>query len=312
MNINNFLKRIILFLCFLSLIYSGFVFLWGLLFPQDLTMNLRYRLGSYGHLNRRIREVATFGDVDVLFLGSSHSYRGFDPRIFSKHGIKSFNLGSSSQTPIQTEILLKRYLNSLNPKLVVYEVYPRSLSVDGVESALDLIANDSIDHLTVKMALELNHVKVYNTLILGVIRDLLKLDNVYVEPVRKGRDTYITGGFVEKRIAFFKNKRTYSKKKWKLVKYQKEAFERILEKCKELQIRAILVQAPITKKFYDSYSNNSEIDAYYKSLAEYYNFNQILNLPSTRYFYDYHHLNQDGIEIFNKSLLEILQGQNYF
>ena len=79
-----------------------------------------------------------------------------------------------------------------------------------------------------------------------------------------------------------------------------------------MQIRAILVQAPVTKKFYDSYSNNSEIDAYYKSLAEYYNFNQILNLPSTRYFYDYHHLNQDGIEIFNKSLLEILQGQNYF
>ena len=199
-------------MCFLSLFYSGCILLWHLLFPRDITKNLSDRLGSYGHLNRRIQELKTFGDIDVLFLGSSHAYRGFDPRIFMQHGIRSFNLGSGSQSPIQTEILLKRYLNILNPKLVVYEVFPRNLSIDGVESALDLIANDKIDHLTIKMALDLNHIKVYNTVILGVIKDLLNLDRDYVEPIRKGRDTYVKGGFVEKRISFFNNRRKYSKK----------------------------------------------------------------------------------------------------
>ena len=299
-------------MCFLSLFYSGCILLWHLLFPRDITNNLSYRLGSYGHLNRRIQELKTFGDIDVLFLGSSHAYRGFDPRVFRKHGIKSFNLGSGSQSPIQTEILLKRYLNTLNPKLVVYEVFPRNLSIDGVESALDLIANDKIDHLAIKMSLDLNHIKVYNTVILGVIRGLLNLDRNYVEPIRKGRDTYIKGGFVEKRISNFKNKRTYSNKKWRLVNYQKEAFERILEKLRKLKINVILVQAPVTRRFYDSYSNNSEIDSYFKSVADYYNFNEILKLPSTRYFYDYHHLNQDGVEIFNEALLNIIKRKNYF
>ena len=151
----EFLKHTLLFICLLSFLYAGCVFLSGLIFPSSTTRNLKYPLGSYGHLNSRVKDIKNHSDVDVLFLGSSHAYRGFDPRIFKKHGITSFNLGSSSQTPIQTEILLNRYLNSLNPKLVVYEVYPGFLRNDGVESALDLIANDKIDFLTIKMSLNL-------------------------------------------------------------------------------------------------------------------------------------------------------------
>ena len=40
-------------------------------------------------------------NIDVLVLGSSHAYRGFDPRIFKKAGIKLFNFGSSGQTLLQ-------------------------------------------------------------------------------------------------------------------------------------------------------------------------------------------------------------------
>ena len=285
--------------------------MWGLIFPHNIAKNLKL-LGPGGHLKTRIRDLATCSDVDVLFLGSSHAYRGFDPRIFMKYGIKSFNLGSSAQTPIQTEILLKRYLNSLKPKLVVYEVYPSTLSLDGVESALDLIANDRIDFPIIKMALDLNHAAVYNSLIYGMIRDLLNLDTEYVEPVRQGQDRYVKGGFVEKEISFFENNIAHPLKKWASLKYQKEAFERILKELKKLKINVILVQAPVTKERYDSYSNNSEFDLYFKSLADYYNFNHILELPSTRCFYDSHHLNQEGVEIFNKSLVKILKNNNYF
>ena len=78
-------------------------------------------------------------NVDVLFLGSSHAYRGFDPRIFRKRGYSSFNLGSSAQTPSQTKVWLKRYLKHLNPKIVIYEVYPGTFSSDGIEASLDLV-----------------------------------------------------------------------------------------------------------------------------------------------------------------------------
>src|SRR5689334_14184152 len=70
--------------------------------------NLNYRLGAYGHLFTRVKEIDSVKKVDILFLGSSHSYRGFDPRIFKQYGLTSFNLGSSSQTPIQAKILLEK------------------------------------------------------------------------------------------------------------------------------------------------------------------------------------------------------------
>ena len=87
----------------------------------------------------RLNEVKNIKNIDILFLGSSHTYRGFDTRVFKKNGYNSFNLGSSSQSPIQTLTLTKRYLNQLNPKLIVYEVYPTTFTIDGIESSLDII-----------------------------------------------------------------------------------------------------------------------------------------------------------------------------
>lgn len=307
-----FLKRLILFLVYLSFFYSAFVFLWVVFVPGGVPINVKYLLGAYGHMNSRIKDLSTVGDIDVLFLGSSHAYRGFDPRIFKKQGIKSFNLGSSSQTPIQTEILVKRYLNSLDPELVILEVFPNVLTHDGVESALDLVANDKNDLLSLKMAFDLKHIIVFNTVIHGIIIDLLGWDDYYAEPLRKGNDTYIKGGYVEKKISIFRSKKSYPLKSRKLLKNQKNTLERIIKRLKKLKIDVIIVQAPITREHYDSFQDNAEIDAYLESLADYYNFNETLNLSSSRYFYDSHHLNQKGVEIFNHALLKVLKRSNHY
>lgn len=303
-----FLKRFFTFLVFLSIFYTACVFLWGLSAPFGFKKNLTYKKGSDGHLYSRLEDLKAYGHVDVLFLGSSHAYRGFDPRIFEKYGIKSFNLGSSSQTPVQTEILLSRYLDLINPKLVIFEVFPGNLSNDGVESALDLIANDRLDFLSVKMALKLNHIKIYNTIIYRVIRDLFHLDRGFVEPVYKSRskDTYIKGGFTEKELSYYDNNETHPIDEWRVDNRQKNAFERIIQKFNELKIKVVLVQAPIPREVYNSYLNNAEIDAYFKSISEYYNFNDILSLNSSVHFYDSHHLNLNGVKIFNTNLIDIL------
>ena len=111
----KFIKSILWFTPYSLAIYLLLLVFWGELTPPLLKKNLNYKKGSYGHLYSRIRELKKTHDVDILFLGSSHTYRGFDPRIFARHGFHTFNLGSSSQSPIQTEILLKRYLDKLNP-----------------------------------------------------------------------------------------------------------------------------------------------------------------------------------------------------
>lgn len=262
-------------------------------------------------MKSRMNDLETFQDVDVLFLGSSHAYRGFDPRIFAQHGIKSFNLGSSSQTPIQTEILVKRYLDRLNPNLVILEVFPSTLANDGVESALELIANDKNDLWSLKMAYDLKNVIVFNTLIHCAIVDLLGWDDLYIEPLKRGKDRYIRGGYVERKITAFKGKKSYPSEKRNMLKSQKRALERTINTIKRLNYNLIIVQTPVTRKYYESFLDHDEIDAYLTSLATYYNFNKMLNLSDSQYFYDYHHLNQNGVEIFNEALISVMHTNNH-
>jgi hypothetical protein len=43
-----------------------------------------------------------------------------------------------------------------------------------------------------------------------------------------------------------------------------------------------------------------------KKLGTLYDFNEILTLNDTLHFFDSHHLNQNGVEIFNNELIRIL------
>ena len=312
MNVKNFLKNAILFLLLQPFAYLLFLIIWGHVAPLSISKNLRYPIGGNGHLHSRLMDARTHEDVDILFLGSSHAYRGFDPRIFAACGIQTFNLGSSSQTPIQTEILLGRYLSKLNPKMIIYEVYPGTLSNDGIESAADLIANDRIGRDLINMSLALDHIGIYHAIIFKLFREMFGEDRNYTEAVFKGVDTYIPGGFVERELAFYKHPDVFPPRPIEFNKNQQDAFERIIKKLNQEKIKVVLVQAPIAHELYVSHINNPDIDRYYSSLASYFNFNETLKLSSTDCFYDPHHMNQNGVEIFNHSLLNILQNKMGF
>ncbi len=300
-----FIKSILYFIPFLAIIYALLLFVWADFVPKLFKPNLNFEMGSYGHLHSRLRELRNFSELDILFLGSSHAYRGFDTRLFKANGLKVFNLGSKSQTPIQTGLLLNRYLDQLQPKVIIYEVYPATFCMDGVESALDIIANDQNDFNSLKMALNINHVKVYNTLFYGYLRDVFNLNADFVEPVQKVNDKYISGGYVEKKMSFF-NHISYPTQQWEFNEEQFVDFKKIIALCKEKKIKLILVNAPITPNLYKSYYNNNIFDSTMSAHGKYYNFNTILSLNDSLHFSDYHHLNQNGVEIFNKKLIEIL------
>lgn len=302
----KFIYNTTLFLLFTSMFYLILLFGWGRYAPSIFKPNINYSIGSYGHMYSRLSEVKNYGNVDILFLGSSHAYRGFDTRIFLDNGYKSFNLGSSAQTPAQTKVLLNRYLESLNPKLVIYEVYPATFTIDGVESSLDLIANDINDLHSLGMALKINNIKTYNTLVYGFSRDLLGLNSSFSEKRKKGNDKYVSGGYVEKELGFYKPSE-FVKKEISIRDYQLESFLEIVQMIKNRNIELILVYAPIPKVNYDSYSNNTYFDSIMNSYSEYYNLNEIIDLNDTQHFYDSHHLNQNGVKIFNEKLIEILK-----
>ena len=241
----QFIKSFFLFFIFTFIVYVLLICIWGSFAPSLLRKNLNYELGAYGHMFSRIKEIKETENVDILFLGSSHTYRGFDTRVFELNGFTSFNLGSSAQSPLQTEVLLKRHLAKLSPKLIVYEVYPGTFSSDGVESSLDIIANDINDFESFKMAMKQNNVKVWNAYIYSLYREIFNKNSDFEEAAVKGEDTYIKGGYVEKKLKYFKYK-NHEKNKWEFEPSQFDAFERTLAIIMDKKIKTIFVQAPIT------------------------------------------------------------------
>lgn len=62
--------------------------------------------------------------MDVLFVGSSHSFHSFSPmELWNETGIASYNLGTPKQTIPCTYYVLKEGIRLQNPKVVVLEIY---------------------------------------------------------------------------------------------------------------------------------------------------------------------------------------------
>ena len=273
--------------------------------PETLKPNLKYKVGGYGYSFTKLAEAKKFENVDVLFLGSSQAYRSFDPRIFKRNKLNIFNLGTTNQTPIQTRTLIEKYLDILNPKIIIFQVSPMTFTFDGVESGLDIISNDKIDYYSIKMALKLNNIKVYNTLAFGLINGLFFDKSTHKEHLIKGEDKYISGGFVEKKIKFYK-KQAFKSDEWKFDERQLLALDEILKILKAKEVPTILVNTPVTSAYYNSYSNNTEFDSIMESKAEYLNFNKILQLDDSLNFYDPYHLNQNGVNELNPLLIPVI------
>ncbi len=301
------------FSVFILVFYSILIIFWGRFAPAILRPNINYTYRTYGFTNTRLNEISNFKNIDILFLGSSHAYRGFDTRIFNNAGLKSFNLGSSSQTPVQTEILIKRYLDSLKPKMIIFEVSPLSFSTDGVESTLDIISNDKNDLNSIKLALNQNNLKIYNTLFYScfhsIYRDLF-VEKKYAEDIKKGNDMYISGGYVEKEFKLFKYV-NYPETKWEFNETQFSALQRIIELVNKRNIKLILIQAPSTSSFYNAHTNNIEFDDRIGNYGIYFNFNEISKLDDSLHFYDAHHLNQKGVEILDNDVINLIFKQKF-
>jgi hypothetical protein len=297
----KFIKQLVLFLSFFAMAYCIMVCVIGELAPYHFRNVLNYRLGSNGYLHSKIKEIKDYKNVDILFIGTSHAYRGFDVRIFKDKGYHTFNLGSSIQTPIQTHILFQRYLDKLHPKLVVYDVNPEIFGSDGVESALDVISNDSINWDSCKMALEVNNVKTYNTLIFALYKQITNANANFKEPIVRAKDTYISGGFVEKKITTLTSDKQYDKVRYQLDEQQLRFFTQNLQMLRDRQIPFVLVHMPLTKRLYQSKLNYPEFSKLMqqKSGGSYYDFNQMIKLDDSLHFYDDNHLNQNGVTIFD-------------
>ena len=306
-------KLIVNFLLFMILL-AGMLFaaigLAGKYAPSTLGRNIQNKRGAVGHMFTRLKEIHSYGPVDILVIGSSHAYRGFDPRVFSRQGYRLFNLGSSAQTPIQTEYLVKKYIDQLRPRLVIFELFPAVFCIDGVESSIDLLSNGEVDWGAVKMSWALQNLVTWNTLVYQLFNSLFYHDP-YEEPLCKNGDCYVSGGFVEKQEHYvYQNSPRPSGLTWKLRSDQISAFRRIIAFLKTKKYPVVLVQAPITHNFYNAYENNPEVDQFLRTSGlHYFNVNLTKIGYNNTFFNDADHLNSQGVRVLNQFILDAFSAE---
>lgn len=306
----RFLGRLGIFSVFSLFIYLFLLIIWSFL-PAEFHKNLPLKKYANMPISKMLKDLKSQTPVDVLFLGASHTYRGFDVRIFQQNGLSCFNLGTSSQTPIQTEILLKTYLHQLKPKLVIYEVYPECFTLDGLESTLDFLMYDHLNFGHAKMLLNSSNIKAYNLFSFMYVFQCFGI-SVPENQADNSMDHYITKGYTERDLEYYSpSLNPHTLQTWLFKPKQTNAFEACLTILKQKNIPFILIQAPYTSVLRESVENYRSFDQYFKKQGSYFNFNQILNLNDSLHFYDDDHLNQNGVKIFNYKLLELLQNQ-YF
>ena len=267
--------------------------------PPIYRPNILYQAKN-GLLEQKIKESKNPGEVDVLFIGSSHAYNSFDPRIFEKYGIKSLNWGTSQQTHVQTKMVLREYLEVLNPKLVVYEVFPEMFAMEGRESMTDFLNTGKPFQLGLKEIFTYDNSIIFiNTYLIKYTRKIFG----FIEEQQNSED--IQGyykGYVpnEGENSYYQDSGSI---KWVPRGKQLEAFQENLNLLKSRKTDYLLVISP----FPFNYNNEEEYTNYLNSMGELLDYNKILEFDKKEDFSDFHHINLSGVKKMNGHLAPLIK-----
>lgn len=282
-------------------------------------------------------------NVDLFFVGASHTYRSFDPAVFDEElQVNSFNLGTSSQTYEGGYFLVKEALKKHNPKCVIVEityalledVYERQKLADYI--LLDYMKPGTNKWDYVKSAFDTEEwadvfIPCYRNRILKnpytALKNLLdKGRRGYfqykdTQLLREGKllEAYEGKGFVYREDCFgTENEIVVDPYPWDAEKVNKEKIgwlRKITQLCRENGIDVLWVTAPISQAAIRTMGNYEEAHSYIEKLAEqekveYYDFNYykeaFLPKNDALYFYDASHMNGAYAEMFSREVVKLL------
>jgi len=255
---------------------------------------------------KKFQEFDTTKHWDAIVIGSSHAYRGYDPRLFAQRGVRMFNLGSSAQSPMNSYYVLRNYLSRKNTGLVIMDLYENAFEDGGMESTSELTRNITSDRAAVEMAIGLRDVRAVNML---ALRFILSSD----PPTDLGHD-YAMGGFAERNDSVKTTPHYDLGRPLVLDPRQVDYFKRCIQYCSAQKIPMVLVT-----HFFPHASDHARHAAFHAFVdsiiasagLRYLDFAYDHTLSDTDNFYDHNHMNQSGVRIFNERLLDSLESQGY-
>lgn len=296
----SFIKSVLLFSVFASLFYGFAILLTGKILPKRFLGNImtENKISAKDLSEKRYKDISKSKPLDVLIIGSSHAYRGYDVRNFKDNGFSSYNLGSSAQPLVLSDFIYKNYNGILKPKKLIIDIYPVLLSNLGGESEINLLPLFYNNESFVQSSFQTFDVRVLNSLLF-----FYAFGNINTVKSRELKDEkYIDGGYISSSKVGVKSAK-YIRSKLEIEEENITALKNIVEDAEAKGIKVFLFQAPLPKERYQSYENNKEIDSIMKSIGTYYNYNEVRFLPS-QYFMDDSHINQRGVDVYNKWVID--------
>jgi hypothetical protein len=301
--LRNFIIKLISFIIFSFLVY---VILFSILnFPFKGKKLIYYSTDYYplkgGATYQTFMDFDTLkSKCDIIILGSSHAYRGYDPRIFKSNGYSAYNLGTSGQTIRETNIIVKDNL-FYKPRLIILDVYENSFLSDGFESAANLIQNVASDKTAMDLSLAMKDIRGLNLLAFRFFAKYSKPS--YVD------SNYVGSGYTEMKDSL-KKPLIYERSRNQLIESQWECFRKMLDYFEEKKIAIVAVNHPSPNLI-----NKENHLRFAKQIGEELKKRKILffdyayshKLNSQNHFLDNNHLNQAGVNIFNSILIEDLK-----
>ncbi len=259
-----------------------------------------------GNSFQKFQEFDKDKKYDIIIIGSSHANSSYDPRNFQKAGLGMYNLGTSGQTPLNTYFVAKNYIKSDNCKMVLFDIYDGIFNSNGFESSSDLIQNISSNKAAIEIAGGFTNPQVINMLALRFI-------NSNSEPAFLD-STYVKNGYSENNDTIkyslpfdeYENRNTPSTSQ---IKY----LEKTIKYLQEKNIKVVLTSIPLPKEI--SKSEHKKLAELISEIAKKYSINYLdysfnSNFDTELNFYDSHNLNQDGVNLYNKILLQDLRKMN--
>ena len=270
---------------------------------------------------------AEAGKVDFIVCGASHAFRAFNPDVIDPIlGTHSYNLSGALISMQGRYDLLKEEIARNPVKTVILEVsyntITRTRSNDGIEGDLYLIARLSGFSKRVSAFFKYfsgdEYADAAYKYVSAGMKSTLKLilgkDREYEGQRIRG---YLPSG--ERTMEFDTDYRSYYHKK-SLNMTQDEInivyLDKIMELCRENNVRVILVTTPISKTFLCRFDNLDIIYSWYKNYAKSWDA-EILDFnlypgkeelfPDDIMFYDENHLSREGADLFSRIFAETLK-----
>jgi hypothetical protein len=245
------------------------------------------------------RDYKTDSSYQVLVLGSSHAYRGYDPRIFTSQGISLFNFGTSGQNSFISNHLLDHYITVNEGELFLLDVYAGMFEGAGTESYLRMIIHESSSAAALHLVQKSGDLRGLNTW----CKRLAYLN----EPLE-----YRAGGYQESGYTLIPDTLKSIKDipgEYKPNPDFLKELEKLIKRIKKANANVVLVSHPMPPlPGYDK-RHQGFLEDIESMISE----NSIMYLDHTFdigyelwHFADENHLSQDGVNKFNPILIEEL------